>query len=42
MFEIFDVKDLIKRISAKYHINDITLILNLFKISTFDVEIFLK
>ena len=42
MFESFDVKNSIEQISLKYHINDTTLFLNFFKISTFDVEIFLK
>ena len=42
MFEIFDVKNSIKRASTKHHINDITSILNLFKTSTFDVEVFSK
>ena len=42
MFEIFDVKDSTERISAKHYINNITSILNLFKILTFDVKIFLK
>ena len=42
IFEIFDVKDSIERILTKYYLDDITSILNLFKTSTFDVEIFLK
>ena len=42
MFEVLDVKNSIKRISTKHHINDTTLILNFFETSTFDVKIFLK
>ena len=40
MFKAFDVKNSIERISTKHHINDTTLILNLFETSTFDVEVF--
>ena len=42
MFGIFDVKNSIERISVKHHIDDTTSISNLFKISMFDVKIFLK
>ena len=42
IFKIFDVKNAIERVLAKHHFDDITSTLNFFKISTFDVEIFLK
>ena len=42
MFETFDVKNSIKRILIKHHIDDTTSISNLFKTSTFNVKIFLK
>ena len=42
MFEIFDVKNSIERILTKHHINDTTSISNLFKTSTFNVEVFSK
>ena len=42
MFEVFDVKNSIERISTKHYIDNTTSILNFFKTSTFDVEIFLK
>ena len=42
MFEILNVKNSTERTSAKYYIDDITSISNLFKASTFDVEISLK
>ena len=40
MFKILDVKNSIERASAKHHIDDTTLILNLFETSTFNAEIF--
>ena len=42
MFETFDVKNSIERISTKYYFDDTTSISNFFKTSTFNVEIFLK
>ena len=42
MFEIFDVKNSIERISAKLVINDTTTFLNIFEISSSDSEKFLK
>ena len=42
IFKIFNMKNLIKQISTKYYINNIILILNLFKTLTFNVKIFLK
>ena len=42
MFETFDIKNLIERISTKHYFNDTTSFLNLFEILIFNVEIFLK
>ena len=42
MFENLDVKNLIERISLKYHIDDMTSFSNFFETSTFDAKIFLK
>ena len=42
MFEIFDVKNSIERISVKFVINDITLFLNFFKILSSDFKKSLK
>ena len=42
MFETFDVRNSIERVSAKHHFDDITSISNFFKTSTFDVKISLK
>ena len=42
MFENFDMKNSIERISTKHYFDDIMLFSNFFEISTFDVEIFLK
>ena len=42
MFKAFNVKNSTERISTKYHIDNTTSTLNLFKTSTFDVEIFLE
>ena len=36
MFEIFDVKNSIERISVKFVINDTTIFLNIFENSSFD------
>ena len=40
MFKTFDVKNSTERVSTKYYFDDSTSILNFFKTSTFDVEIF--
>ena len=42
MFEIFDVKNLIERISTKFVINNTTTFSNIFKNSSFNFEKFLK
>ena len=42
MFKIFNVKNSIKRVSTKFVINDTTLFSNIFKISSFNFEKFLK
>ena len=42
MFEIFDMKNSIKQILTKHHIDDTTSFSNFSKISTFDIKIFLK
>ena len=42
MSEIFDVKNSTERVSTKLVINDTTIFLNIFKISSFDFEKFLK
>ena len=42
MFKTFNVKNSIKRISAKLIINDTTTFLNIFKISSFDFKKFSK
>ena len=42
MFEVLDVKNSIEQILMKHYFDNTMSILNFFKISTFNVEIFLK